>query len=658
MDFKEARIFSTVDLGRRTAKNRIVSSAHNTNLDRGGLLTQAYADYIIRRAKGGPGTVVCFGAASVHEPCGAMQRRVSLWDARNEKFLREIAEGAHHEECLILSQAAHIGRRGDSSGTGLPLQAPSDIPEPVHREIPHVLSRSEIGEIVDSFAAAARRLERCGWDGIELTSYASQLIEQFWSPTVNNREDEYGGSLAGRMRFSVDVVQAVREAVSPDFLISFRMTGDPGAASAHLGLDADDMEEIARRLGELRCIDIFHISGSAGATREGHAGIVPPDTQDEGCYLPLARRMKQVVSVPVLATGRVLGPEQAERALVAGDCDLVGMTRALIADPDLPLKAAAGKSEQIRPCISIITGCSGRTGKGNTLGCSVNPAISYPQLEMHPPLDARRRVAVVGAGPAGLEAARVAALRGHEVVLLEERAAVGGQMAWAAAAPRRRHLARYVEWLNREIKRLSVDLRIGESGTAQAVVDLGADAVVVATGARSTVPCDPLPSPMRGCTDVDLLAGAFEIVSGSRVLVYDAEGGYRGGSIANFAAEAGAATVELATPLGMVCQELDKLQQPPMYRQLSRNRVAWSPNQEFVSLESGPVLRNWWSDAERPLDDVDLVIFVGYRKARSQLHSSIEALAPSLALHQIGDCLAPRRLLDATADGMRVGNLV
>lgn len=653
------RLFSPVELGRRTAKNRIVSAAHNTNLDRRGLLSQAYADYIVRRAQGGPGIVTCFGAASVHEPCGSFQRRVSLWDAGNDRLLRQIADRAHREDCLVLSQAAHVGRRGDSNQTGLPLQAPSEIAEPVHREIPHVLSRNEISHIVDSFVGAAQRLERCGWDGIEITSYAGQLIEQFWSPKVNVRNDEYGGDLVGRMRFSVDVVQAVRAAVSPQFVISFRMTGDPGAASEELGLDAADMLEIAQRLGRLDCIDLFHISGSSGATREAHAGVVPPDTYARGCYLPLARSMKQVLEVPVLGTGRVLEAQQAEDALAQGDCDLVGMARALIADPDLPKKAESGRLTEVRPCISIITGCAGRTGRGNTLGCSVNPAIAYPQLELHPVPTRRRRVVVIGAGPAGLEAARVSALRGHDVVLLEKEATVGGQMVSAAQAPRREHLVAYVRWLDREIHRLKVDLHVRQESTVDTVIGLQPDVVVVGTGSASVVPPTSRPLQMAACSDVDILDGTVAVTPGSHVLVYDVEGGYRGGSVANMAAGSGAGRVELATPLGMICQELDKLQQPSMYRQLSANNVVWSPNQRLVDSEGSSVfLRNHWSEEERSLDDIDLVIFVGYRQARSQLYASLQDTDASFGIHQVGDCLAPRRLLDATADGVRAGNAV
>lgn len=652
-----SRLFSPAKIGERTSKNRIVSAAHNTNLDSGGVLSQEYANYIVRRAQGGPGMVVCFGAASVHEPCGAMQRRVSLWSEANEGLLSEIAKRAHSEDCLVVSQAAHIGRRGDSSRTGLPLQAPSEVPEPVHLEIPHALTKGEICAIIESFANAARRLEGCGWDGIEITSYAGQLIEQFWSPTVNLRDDEYGGDLEGRMRFSVEVVQAVRLAVSREFVVGFRMTGDPGAASSELELDRANMLEIAARLNELNAMDYFHISGSSGATKEGHAGIVPPVSYPAGCYLPLARAVKAVVSVPVLGTGRVMTAEQGERALEAGDCDLVGMVRALIADPDLPKKAQAGLLSTVRPCISVISGCSGRLGRGATLGCSVNPSIAYPELENHPPIALKRKVVVVGGGVAGLEAARVSALRGHDVALFERMPMVGGQLLSAARAPGREDFLGYVDWLDRETSRLGVEKALGVECSASDLALLVPDVVIGATGSKSGVPVF-FESRIQLVSDVEVLDGHVVITPDSNVLVYDIEGGYRGGSVANIVAEAGAQSVELATPLGTVCQELDKLQQPSMYQNLCRNLVQWSPNMKLSEDDSGFILTHLWSGADRRLGPVNIIVFVGYRRANTEFYDVSKLFKDGMELHLVGDCLAPRRMFDATADGIRAGNAV
>lgn len=654
-------LFSPLRIGERTVKNRIVSAAHNTNLDRRGLITQEYADYIVRRSQGGPGMVVCFGAASVHEGCGSVQRRVSLWNSANDDMLTEIAERVHRQDCLLLSQAAHIGRRGESSQSGRALQAPSEIPEPVHLEIPHVLSVDEIHAVVESFADAARRLERCGWDGLEITSYAGQLIEQFWSPGANKREDLYGGDFAGRMRFSAEVLEAVRNAVSRDFIVGFRMTGDPGAASEEIGLARADMLEIASFLQSLGCIDLFHISGSSGSTKEAHAGVVPPPSYSEGCYLPLAREMKEVLSVPVIGTGRILSAEFADRAVADGDCDLVGMVRALIADPDLPNKALAGRSTEIRPCISIISGCSGRTGRGNTMGCSVNPLISYPALETNPAVSVARRIVVVGAGPAGLEAARVAATRGHQVTLFEAEPTVGGQVRYAARADGRRDFLGYVDWLSRENGRLGVDVRLNVEFNVVDVVRSEADAIIVATGSTSFVPEPFLGLEVAAATDLDLLDGSVQVAPSSNVLVYDVEGGFRGASIANFIAEAGASSVELATPLGSICQELDKLQQPWMYRKLCENSVTWSPNSKVVVASGGRQgvgLTHLWSGKTRTLNMCNLVVFVGYRTANSGLLNLLRSSEVPVDIREVGDCVAPRRMLDATADGVREGRLV
>ncbi|MQA01893.1 MAG: FAD-binding protein [Streptosporangiales bacterium] len=234
---------------------------------------------------------------------------------------------------------------------------------------------------------------------------------------VNRRDDVYGSDFAGRMRFGTEVVRAVRAAVPSDFLVGLRMTGDP--LTDDIGLGPDDMLEIARYLDGLGAIDLFDISGGTGATLETQAGTVPPDTFDRGCYLPLARAVKDVVSVPVLCAGRILDAEQAEQALAAGDCDLVAMTRAHMADPDIVTKLTAGELDRVRPCIAINDGCIGRSYQRLTVKCAVNPVLGHDELDRPERATTPRRVVVVGGGPAGMEAARVAASRGHQVSLLE-----------------------------------------------------------------------------------------------------------------------------------------------------------------------------------------------------------------------------------------------
>jgi dimethylglycine catabolism A len=317
------RLFEPIRIGSRAAKNRIASTAHATGYDVDGLLTRSYVEYHARKAQGGAGIILAFGSASVHRGSMASYGSVRLWDPVNEPHLRELARRAHEHGALILSQATHMGRRGNTLRGGGPLQAPGAVPEPVHREIPHVITIAEIQEVIQAFAGAARRLEACGWDGIEITSFGGHLIEQFWSPVINRRTDKYGGDFNGRMRFAEEVIRAVTEAVSEDFIIGFRMTGDPMTGEG--GLSREDMLEIAQRLDSLSLIHLFNISGGTGATLASQAATVPPVFFPPGCYNHLAHAMKEVVSVPVLVAGRILTPEQAEAAAAGSipDCQCV-----------------------------------------------------------------------------------------------------------------------------------------------------------------------------------------------------------------------------------------------------------------------------------------------------------------------------------------------
>jgi 2,4-dienoyl-CoA reductase-like NADH-dependent reductase (Old Yellow Enzyme family) len=648
-------LFTPLRLGARQTKNRIAVTAHNMNWDHNGLLTREYINYCARRAEGGAGMVMCFGAASVHRAAGEIYGRVSLWDPRNEGLLRELADKAHEHGALLLSQVNHVGRRGTSATTERPLMAPSEEPEPAHREVPHQVTAREIADIVASFADAAERLHRCGWDGVEITSFGGQLIEQFWSPTVNRRTDDYGGSFSNRMRFGVEVIEAVRAAVPSDFLVSFRMTGDP--LGDDLGLAPEDMLAIGEHLDGLGLVDLFNVSGGTGATLHTQAGTVPPDTFDRGCYLPLARAMKDRVSAPVLSAGRILDVEQAEDALAKGDCDLVAMTRATLADPDLPNLARKGEVERIRPCIAINDACIGRSYKRMAVRCAVNPVAGHEALDRPPVAEKRQRVVVVGGGPAGMEAARVAASRGHEVILLEQSDRLGGQIAVARRAPHRPHLGRHVDWLARELHHGKVDVQLRRPADPEVVAGLEPDVVIVATGAESRLPHGQERSGTAHLTDVELLTGQRPIAAGSGVVVYDREGGIRGGSAAIAAAEQGA-RVLLVTPLQSACQDLDPTQLPFIRRTLKQLDVDVMPDSELVAADEGRlVVRDVWTRQEQHVP-AQTAIFVGFHHARSELLLALEETNPPFQVRGVGDCVAPRTLMDAVREGALAGAAV
>jgi 2,4-dienoyl-CoA reductase-like NADH-dependent reductase (Old Yellow Enzyme family)/thioredoxin reductase len=645
-------LFEPLELGSKVAKNRIVSTAHATRLDAAGLLGEEYIRYYERKAEGGLGVLCTFGSASVHRDSTPSYGCMRLWEAANEPMLEELADRVHAHGALILSQATHLGRRGQSRKSGTAVSAPSALPEPVNRDVPHVLSRHEIRDIVDAFAAAAARLERCGWDGVEITSFGGHLIEQFLSPLVNTRTDEYGGDFAGRLRFAREVIERVGDAVSPSFLVAFRMTGDP--LTDTLGLDRDDMLEVARALDEIGRIDLFSISGGTGAVPEAQAATVPPDYFPRRCYAELGKAMKGAVKVPVLLAGRILDAEDGEATLASGEADLVGMTRALIADPDLPRKAASGEHARVRPCMAISQDCIGRVNLGMGVICAVNPEIGRTPPAPRDASDALLRVVVVGGGPAGLEAARVAAEHGHDVVLFECENRLGGQVRIGAAVDDRPSYAAHVDWLEQELGLLGVSVERTTEATARTVLEQEPDAVIIATGSTAALPDEVTDLTPRSTTDVALLAGDCEVDPSWRVAVYDNEGYIRGAYAALIARAAGA-EVQLVTSLPAPCAALDPWLRPQLLRRLGRTGVRYLVDKELVGDDAdGLVVKDAWSD-ELVTVAADLFVFVGYQRARAGLAEELRAERPDLPLTLVGDCLAPRRVSDAVSEGARAG---
>lgn len=643
-----AHLYSPLELRGQMLRNRIVSTPHATGWGHDGLIDPREVDYHVRKAAGGCALVMTFGSASVDPTTAASYGSIALWDERNEPALRAIADGVHGHGARCISQMTHMGRRGTSTVTGIPLRAPSDFPEGVHLEVPVPLVASEIPAIVQRFADAAARLERCGWDGGEVTSFGGHLIEQFFDPGVNTRTDEYGGSLENRTRFGREVLDAVRAAVSDTFIVTFRMALDQCLTG---GLGPEELIEVARSFAAGGAIDVFSVSGGTGATRLSTAYFVPGDDLPEGVYNERARRFREAVGVPVLVAGRNVEPAMAD-ACVASGVDLVAMTRAIIADPDLPTKARAGRAA--RPCIGLNEGCIGRLYTDRPMWCSVNPGIRDPELAELVPAAAARRVIVVGGGVAGLEAARGAALRGHDVVLFERRSHLGGRARLAGARRGRERWARYVDWLHGEARAAGAELRGGVAATAQGVLAEAPDTVIIATGSELR-PAAALPGPVAAI-DVDvLLERGVGPVGPRSALVLDDDGGFLGPTAAERLVAEGF-TVEIATTHPVVGAEIDPTQQPFVFRRLAFAGVVMTPHLSGVSSDAdGVTLRNLYTEREERREGVGLVVMAGYRHAVVELRDELTALRPELRLVVAGDALAPRTLLDAVAEGARAG---
>jgi len=641
-------LYSPLRLRGRVLRNRIVSTPHAAGWGRDGLIDSREVAYHVRKAAGGCALVMTFGSASVDPTTAASYGSISLWDERNEPALRALADGVHSHDALCMSQMTHMGRRGTSTLTGIPLRAPSDLPEGVHLEVPVPLAASEIPAIVRRFAEAAARLERCGWDGCEVTSFGGHLIEQFFDPRVNTRTDEYGGSLENRTRFGREVLESVRAAVSDEFIVGFRMAVDQCLTG---GLGPEELIEVARSLASTGAIDLFSVSGGTGATRLTTAYFVPGDELPEGVFNDRARRFREAVGVPVIVAGRNVEPAMAD-ACVASGVDLVAMTRAIIADPDLPAKARAGARP--RPCIGLNEGCIGRLYTDRPMWCSVNPGIREPELAELVPAETAGRIVVVGGGVAGLEAARGAALRGHRVVLFERRGELGGRARLAGARRGRERWARYIDWLRGEADAAGAELRTGVSATAESVLAEAPDAVIVATGSELR-PAAVLPGPVPAIDVDQLLESGVPDVRSRSALVLDDEGGF----LAPTAAErlvAEGFSVEIATDHPVVGAEIDPTQQPFVFRRLALAGVVMTPHLSGVSSDDGGVtLRNIYTEREERREGVGLVVMSGYRHAVVGLRDELAASSRGLRVVVAGDALAPRTLLDAVSEGARAG---
>ena len=644
-------LLSPFDIRGRRLRNRIVSTPHATGWSRDGLIDRSEVDYHVRKAAGGCGLVMTFGSASVDPSTEASYGSVALWDERNEPALRALADGVHDHGADVMSQMTHMGRRGTSAISGIPLRAPSDLPEGVHLEVPVPLAADELPAIVGRFADVARRLEHCGLDGVEVTSFGGHLIEQFFDPGVNTRTDEYGGSLENRTRFAREVLLAVRDAVSDRFVVGFRMAIDQCLTG---GLGPDEMIEIARNVAATGAVDLFSVSGGTGATRLATGYFVPGDALPEGVYNERAIRFRREVGVPTLVAGRNVEPDMAE-AVVAAGVELVAMTRALIADPDLPVKIADGRHH--RPCIGLNDGCIGRLYTGKPMSCSVNPAIRDPGLADVVEVAAPVRVVVVGGGVAGLEAARAAALRGHDVVLFERRPLLGGRARLAGLRSGRGRWQRYIDWLRQEAEEAGVEIRVGAAADTSSVLAERPDAVIVATGSILR-PEARLPGPLPVLDVDELLEGGRDVLpdpSSGGALILDDDGHQLAPTAAEMLVAVGFA-VEIATTHPAVGDVIDSTQLPFVLQRLARDGVRVTPNVRGIASSGRAVtLRHLYSEADEQRERIAVVVIAGRRTGLRTLRDELAAAAPGLPVTVVGDALSPRTLLDATTEGARAG---
>lgn len=467
------RVFSPIKVGAVEIPNRIVRTAHATLIAANQPVNEDLIAYHLERAKGGVGLSI-LEAASVH-PSSALG--LLNWDDSVIPHYEKLARAIAPTGMKLFQQLWHGGHIYPAADGG-PSWAPGVLPARYSTVPPVEMTTDQVEELVVAFGAAAARVEAGGLDGVELHAGHGYLVSQFLSPVLNQREDRFGGSTENRMRFLVETLHAIRKSVSADFAVGMRISdsGDPRIFSA------EDANAVCRRVEAEGLIDYVNISHS---DYYDNAEVIAGMDRPTGYQLPISRRIGEGLTIPRLIAGRFGTLDDAEQALRAGDADLVNMVRATIADPMLVRKVREGRATEVRPCIACNQGCIGGAVTNGRMGCVVNPAaglelsLSETLIDRAP---ASRRVLVIGGGPAGMEAARIAALGGHDVTLVEAAPVLGGMVNHARRLPKLQAIGDIAGWLESEIYRLGVDVRLSTFADADDVISVEPDAVIVATG--------------------------------------------------------------------------------------------------------------------------------------------------------------------------------
>ncbi len=565
------------DLKHLTLRNRIVSTSHAPNYVEDGHPRDRYRLYHEEKAKGGVALTMIGGSTNIAPDSPSVFGQLYAGDDSIVPWFQRLTDGVHAHGAAVMCQITHMGRRTAwDDGHWLPVVAPSGVRERAHRAFPKVMEQQDIDRVIADFAAAARRCQRGGFDGIELLSH-SHLLGQFLSPLTNLREDEYGGSLENRMRLTIQVLDAVRAEVGRDFILSMRITGDELTEG---GLSAEDCVAAARLLESTGHVDLLNILAGAPYDDLGLAEWVRPMGLPAAPHITVAGRIRDAVGLPILHAGGIADIATAQHAVAGGHVDLVGMTRAQMADPYLVAKLARGEEQRIRPCVGLGY-CVDRVNQGKPAVCGHNAATGREQSLPHivPASDTRKKVVIVGGGPGGLEAARVSALRGHDVVLFEASDRLGGQLLLAAKGMTRRQVWGVADWLISEVNTLGVDIRLNSYAEASDVQSETPDLVVVATGGWPDPPA--IPGGDLALSGWDVLSGEAR-VSGE-VLLFDEVGDHPAAVAADLLSRAGNA-VELVTPDRALLHDLGPTTSAVALRDLSANGISFTCLNELAGL--------------------------------------------------------------------------
>lgn len=641
------RVFESIHIGNAVVPNRVVRSAHDTGFNRGSI-GDAFIHYHAERAKGGVGLTI-LEAGAVHRSA-ALGLRVDD-DAVVDGYQRLMAACRPHG-MKVFQQLWHGGHQYYGLGGSVPWSA-SDVPSPNNGAVPLPMTQAMIDEVIGAFASAAVRCQQGGLDGVELHAAHGYLFHQFLSPITNRRTDAYGGPLVNRMRLLRDALLAVRAAVGARFPVGIRVS----ASTAAGGLKEDELNQVVRTLEDEGLVDFVDVSHGDYYNMDAIIGGMHRPT---GYELESSQKILAGVRVPRIVTGRFRTLDDVEQVLREGQADLVSMVRAHIADPAIVVKTREGRADQVRPCLGCSQGCLGGAARTGQIGCTVNPVVgmegslseSLITLAEQP-----KKVLVVGGGPAGLEAARVAALRGHRVVLAEAGADLGGAVNVAKRAPKLYGLADITEWLEREVYRLGVEVRLNTYMDADAVRAEQADHVIVATGSlprvdgfQMAVPGEPVAgiAQPQVISSTDLLTSP-DLKLGASAVVLDDVGHYEAIAAAEYLIEKGVA-VTWVTRFSMFAPQVEMFNRSaPALERLYRGQFELLVRHQLLEVKASECVVKPLQGQRPRTVPADLVVVVQPGEPLRELHDELRGQVPGLSL--VGDAATPRDVQAAIAEG-------
>ena len=664
------------DLKHLHLRNRIFSSAHEPAYSEGGMPTDRYRLYHEEKAKGGVALTMTAGSAVVAEDSPPAFGNLHAYDDAIVPWIQRLTDSVHEHGSACMIQLSHLGRRTSwSHDDWLPVVAPSPLREPAHRSIPKEAEDWDIERLIRKYADAAERMQAGGMDGIELESYG-HLFDAWWSPTTNQRSDEWGASYEQRLRFPWKVLEAIRERVGTEFIVGLRMAIDETVPG---GLAENDGLGILAKLEADGLIDFINVIRGITYTDALLSEVIPIHGMPAAPHLDFTGMVRQATDLPVLHASKIDDVATARHAISEGKVDLVGMTRAHMADPHIVRKIIAGNESQIRPCVGA-TYCLDRIYEAGEALCIHNAATSREASMPHdiPKAAQPRRVVVVGAGPGGLEAARVAAERGHETIVLEAMPWAGGQIQLAARNPRRIDLAGIVDWRVSELERLDVDVRYDTVADAELVWSLDPSVVIIATGGQPQLP----PLEEGGdhvVTTWDVLGG--DVRPTGSVLLFDDHGRHSAMSAAEMIARSGC-DLEIVTPERMLGIDIGGMNHVPYARAFNETDTRITLNQRVLSVrpEQGRLCAEIGSDhsAHRATRHVDTVVVDHGTQPLDELYfelkptssnggavdygALLEGRAQELVrntdgafqLFRVGDAVASRNIHAAIFDALRL----